>query len=78
MKSIDIQPILDEPILFIDSKKILIIADLHIGIEKELREYGLNAPSQTRNMTDHLILICTQHKMPQLLPEKVRRNQTSV
>jgi putative SbcD/Mre11-related phosphoesterase len=62
MKSFDIQPILDEPILFIDSKKILIIADLHIGIERELREYGLNAPSQTRNMTDHLILICKKYR----------------
>ena len=51
----EIQPILNEPALFIKSKKILVIADLHIGIESELREKGLNAASQTRNLTNHLI-----------------------
>ncbi len=62
MKSLDVQPILNEPTLFIESEKILIIADLHIGIERELREYGLNAPSQTSNMTDHLISLCKKYR----------------
>jgi len=62
MKSLDVQPILNEPILFIDSEKILIIADLHIGIESELREYGLNAPSQTSKMTEHLILLFKKYR----------------
>ncbi len=41
MKPTDIQPIPNEPALFIKEKKILIVADLHIGIERELREKGL-------------------------------------
>jgi metallophosphoesterase superfamily enzyme len=38
----NIQPIINEPALFIENKKILVVADLHIGIENELREHGLN------------------------------------
>jgi len=62
MKSLDVQPILNEPILFIDNEKILIIADLHIGIESELRENGLNTPSQTSNMIDHMISLCKKYR----------------
>ena len=54
----EVQPILNEPAIFIKSEKILVIADLHIGIESELREHGLNTASQTRNLTNHLISLC--------------------
>ena len=40
--------------MFIQRQKILVIADLHIGIERELREHGLHAPSQTRHMVQRL------------------------
>ena len=62
-----IQPIKDEPILFIEDKKILIIADLHIGIEKELREHGLNPMSQTEKMLKHLITICKKYKPNEII-----------
>ncbi len=55
MQSSDLQPILNESALFIKDKKILVIVDLHIGIESELRERGLQAPSQTPAMTKRLI-----------------------
>ena len=55
-----IQPIPNEPALFIEQKSILIIADLHIGIESQLREQGLNATSQTQNMTNHLLSLCEE------------------
>ena len=50
----NIQPITNEPALFIKNKKILVVADLHIGIESELREYGINTPSKTKDMLDRL------------------------
>jgi len=55
MEQSDIQPVLNEPALFIKNKKIIVISDLHIGVESELRELGLNAPSQTNAMTKRLI-----------------------
>jgi putative SbcD/Mre11-related phosphoesterase len=51
----DIQPIQNEPVLFIKKRKIIVIADLHIGIESRLRELGLNIPSQTNKMNIKLI-----------------------
>jgi len=38
MESTDIQPVVNEPALLITNKKILVVADLHIGIESELWE----------------------------------------
>ena len=61
-----IQPISNQPALMIHDKKILVIADLHIGIESELREYGVNASSQTEKMLDNLKNICKKYE-----PEKI-------
>ena len=55
MQSIEIQPIPNEPALLIKEKGIIVIADLHIGIERELREKGLQIPSQTKSMTKRLL-----------------------
>jgi hypothetical protein len=51
----ELQPIIDEPAFLIKEKKLLVIADLHIGIESELRENGLQVPSQTNVMEQRLI-----------------------
>lgn len=53
----ELQPIIDEPALLLKEKKLLVIADLHIGIEGELREKGLQVPSQTNVMEQRLISI---------------------
>ena len=58
MQLSDIQPIPNEPALFIKNKKILVITDFHIGIETELSEQGINTTSLTQTMKDHIILIC--------------------
>ena len=63
----NIQPIPNEPALFIENKKILVIADLHIGIESELKEKGVNAESQTHKMTDHLIRLCKKYKPKEII-----------
>jgi len=67
MENIDIQPILYEPALFIKEKKILVIADLHIGIERELRESGLQIPSQTKSMTTRLISLFKKYRPHELI-----------
>jgi len=62
-----IQPLVDEPALLLKEKKLLVIADLHIGMEKELRENGLQVPSQTTIMEQRLILILTTHAVNDII-----------
>lgn len=52
----DIEPIPNTPALTID-ENILVVADLHIGIEEEFKEAGFILPSQTRKMVDLLVSI---------------------
>jgi putative SbcD/Mre11-related phosphoesterase len=58
----DFQPIPNESVLFCENKELLIIADLHIGIEKELREQGLNPPLQTPKLIENIISLCVEYK----------------
>jgi putative SbcD/Mre11-related phosphoesterase len=51
----EIQPVQNESCIFLDSGCILVIADLHIGIESALLGQGLNVPSQTSVMTERII-----------------------
>ena len=67
MKSSDIQPIPNEPALLIKEKKILVIADLHIGIERELREKGLQVPSQTKSMTKRLLSLIKKYRPDEIV-----------
>jgi len=67
MQLVEIHPILNEPALFMDNKKILAIADLHIGIESELREHGLNTASQIQKMIDHFISLCKKYKPKEIV-----------
>jgi hypothetical protein len=62
MKPVEIQPVLNEAALIVKEKRMLVIADLHIGIESELREKGLQAPSQTVMMTKRIQSLCIQQK----------------
>jgi len=62
----NIEPILNEPALYIKNKKILIIADLHIGIEEELKESGVNTGSQTEKIFNKIKKISKKEK-----PEKI-------
>jgi hypothetical protein len=66
MQISEIQPILNEPTLFIN-KKILVVADLHIGIESQLREQGINTPSQTQTMTNRLIALFKKYKPKEII-----------
>ncbi len=55
------QPIPGIPALFIKEKNILVLADLHIGIESELCEQGLHVASQTQNIQNQLHSICNMY-----------------
>lgn len=63
----DIQPIPKEPAIYIKNKKILIVADLHIGIESQLREQGLQTASQSEKMINHLLSICKKYKPNEII-----------
>ena len=54
-----LEPIAGEPALLLSGKhKTLVVADLHMGIEAELRNLGINLPSQSGKLADHLSELC--------------------
>ncbi len=65
------KPINDEPAALIKvretGERLLMIADLHIGIEYELRAAGLNIPSQTHVMEKRILDLCRQHKPDRII-----------
>ena len=63
----ELQPIIDEPALLLNEKKLLVIADLHIGIESELRENGLQVLSQTKVMEQRLISILSTNTIHDII-----------
>jgi len=63
----DLQPISNEPALFIKDKQILVVADLHIGIDSQLREQGLHITPQAKKMIDHLFSICEKFKPKEII-----------
>ena len=50
MSTLELQPIPQMPALFILKTHTVVLADLHIGIEQELRNQGVHAPSQTNHL----------------------------
>lgn len=56
------QQLPNKPALFIPESKILVVTDLHIGIENELRKYGVHTASHIIMMEAMLMEICTKYK----------------
>jgi len=63
---VNIQPVPNEPALLLSDLHTLIVADLHIGIEQELREAGASIPSQTRTMEARLHRLIDSYKIQDL------------
>src|SRR5213592_3464244 len=51
--AVDLEPVPDVPALMADD--ILVVADLHIGLEEELREKGVRIPSRAETMGRRLL-----------------------
>lgn len=49
----DVEPVPDEPAIL--AGDVLVVADLHIGLEEELREKGVHLPSRAEPMGRHLV-----------------------
>lgn len=74
-------PLIDEPALVVEHEhKALVIADLHLGIEAEFRQKGINIGSQTEKVLEHavkcvkaaepdviILLGDVKHTVPQIL-----------
>ena len=67
MNNKNIHPILNEPALFLKDKKILIIADLHIGIEEGLKDSGVHSGSQTKKVLNKINKICKKYKPKEII-----------
>jgi putative SbcD/Mre11-related phosphoesterase len=64
---VTIQPIPHEPALYIKKHEMLVVADLHIGIEQELQEKGLHTPSQLPALLAHLISLIEKSKAKEII-----------
>jgi len=67
MTSIALQPIPEHPALFIPTLQMIVISDLHIGIEHELQEHGVHASDLTPMMIKEIIALCAQYHPTDLL-----------
>jgi len=67
MKNNDLQPIINSSALKINNGKIIVIADLHIGIEKELSEQGINTESKTSEMLDKILDIIKKNRTEEII-----------
>ncbi len=57
-----LQPIPNQPALFIPDLKMLVIADLHIGIENELRTYGVQTASHISTLLRNIVSLINKFK----------------
>ncbi len=61
-----LDPILDEPAIVVDGDT-LVVADLHIGMEAELKKAGIFLPSQTGKMANRLVKIAEETEVDTLV-----------
>ena len=61
MDILNTQPVLNQPALLIKEKKTLVFADLHIGIEGQLKEQGVNTKSRSDLMIQRIFSICKKY-----------------
>ena len=67
METIILKPLPDEPALIVErDRKALVLADLHLGIEAEFRQKGVNVGSQTEKLLAHAIR-CVEAVEPEVI-----------
>lgn len=62
-----IKPVTSEPALFLRETKMLVISDLHLGIESELASQGIILPSQTHEVKDRILKLIERTRAEKLL-----------
>lgn len=67
MAPLSFQPVPHHPALYIPPLQMLVIADLHIGIEHDLYEHGVHAADITPTMFQQLENICKEMKPKKLM-----------
>lgn len=63
----NLKPVIDKPAILTADKKTLVIADLHIGIEKELNEKGFNIPDRTNEITSSVLSLCKTYEPTEII-----------
>ncbi|MDY6931379.1 MAG: metallophosphoesterase [Halobacteriota archaeon] len=64
---VEILPIPDEPAIVVENEiKVLVISDIHFGIERDLRRSGINIPSRTDKVISRILSLVESVK-----PERV-------
>src|SRR5438445_7262165 len=61
----ELEPVPDEPALMADD--ILVVADLHIGLEEELQEKGIRVPSRAEGMGRKLMDLAARRSATRLV-----------
>lgn len=62
-----LKPLIDDPAIVVENDhKALVIADLHLGIEAEFRQKGINIGSQTDKILEHAIA-CVEAAEPDVI-----------
>ncbi len=62
-----IYPILNERALYDEALNIMVIGDLHLGIEREFEKRGILIPDQTINILDRIIQLIDKYKVKTLI-----------
>jgi len=62
---VELEPVPDEPALMADD--ILVVADLHIGLEEELQEKGIRVPSRAEGMGRKLMDLAARRSATRLV-----------
>lgn len=62
-----IYPILNERALYDESLQLMILGDLHLGIELEFEANGVLIPDQTQNMSDRILKLIDLHNIKKLI-----------
>jgi len=65
---VQFQPIYNQPAMLIKNNEIvLVLADLHLGIEYEFSLKGVNIPSQTESVLKNVLDLCITHSVDRLI-----------
>ena len=63
----NIQPINMIPALFLKDLKVLVIADIHIGIDSEFNEKGINVTDSSKKLMENIVTLIKKYKPKEMI-----------